>query len=423
VTHTGEAATEVGRRRGAATEVGRLAPFRMGNAYSRDVLYPQGYLYPPAPPPQPPFPPPQHGQLMAGQQVPQLLWVYWDAGEEDTYSELVAASFAAMRKVNPGWKLRILGPDAAEQWGLAPPPHPLSGPPLGNAALGDWFRLGALAMYGGVYLDATMIQFRTLEHWVDRRSDAVQGFQMPEGQVQLDEPATMDSFAIAAQPNSTFIRRWHAHLGEAFRAGTLAWSQQQRPDQVGSLCNQKGSQPDECYWIAGLAWRVTRDELDSDVFPTTLRSSTAIGRPFHYLVQQGENSRSAVTMVLTAQDVPYTDMIKLRKSERNCVRPLTSYYLADEPFEEDGTPTNIAAWLRTTLEAQHDLLQKVNATIDTSEGTCEEPSTAAALIVAIVSIAIVTPILVCCIVLLEKRRKQFLRGATMTEDTELLAKR
>ena len=398
----------------------------MGNQYSQHYLYPQDELYPPTPPPLPPFPPPDDAASSFPTRVPRNLFVYWDnRGEAEGLPEFVAACIASMRRLNPDWTAHLIDPDSAiTRWGLEPPPVPFGGKSLGKAALGDWFRLEALHKYGGVYLDATMIQLRSLEHWVNASSSAVQGYSMPEGWYP-NEPLTMESFAIAAPLNSTFLQRWQGHLGEAFRVGTHAWARQlQRPDLVGSLCepSEEGApapQLGTCFFAIHLAWRLTRDELAADAHPTALVSSTSIGRPFHYLIQADENSKKAVHRVLTAPTtmLTHTDSVKFRSNERNCMKPLSEYF--DEDEENEATkPANIAAWLRKSLEDQPDLLAAVRAPAnETREGECEEPDTWEAFVIAVVCMSACTPVLVCIIILLEKRRR--LRFADM--DTEATA--
>ncbi len=389
------------------------------------TLYPDDYAYPPAPPPAPPLAPLRvHHQGTHQGIIPKLIWAYWDVGEDGTYPEIVASCFALMRQRNPAWTLNIISPIAAQdELGLEPPPVPLSGPPLDRAAKGDWYRLEALHKFGGVYLDATILPFRSVEHWVNTTSTAVQGFAMPEGHLRPDEPITMSTFAIATTANNTFVGRWHSHLRDAFTVGSLQWANDlRRPDLVGSLCDKRSDRyerEDACYFVSNLAWRVTREELAENAHPTILRSSTAIGRPFHYLVDADENSKRAVNILLKAKSVPHTDMVKLRAEERNCVGTLDSYY--DQPVEASGTPTNVAAMLRLSLESEPDLLHSLSLVNETKEGECEAPSMTMELVIGCIAILIGTPIIVCALVLLERvRRQRLAQEQVLGEATSLL---
>ena len=402
------------------------------------ALLPQEYAYPPAPPPDPPLYPYNHNAEVLGpraERVPKRLWTYWEVGADGTYPEIVAACFARMRQLNPTWSLSIISSStAALHYGLSPPPTPMSGAPLGYQSKGDWYRLEALNKYGGVYLDATMLPFRSVEHWVNTTSSAVQGFAMAEGEVGPDEPITMSSFAIATPgpaprgtpgssdrygaANSTFVNRWHSHLRDALTMGSLEWAMNlNRSDLVGSLCDERSyrdKSDESCYFVIGLAWRLTREELDPKVYPTTLRSSTAIGCPFHYLVDADMNSKRAVKTVLNAKAWKYTDMVKLRAEERNCVGELDDYY--DEPCIPKavptpctaslGTPTNVAAMLRLSLEAEPDLLHSVSLTNATKEGECLAPSMPAELAIACIAAVVAVPFIICAFLFLEKGRNR-----------------
>ncbi|KAL3920127.1 MAG: hypothetical protein SGPRY_005369, partial [Prymnesium sp.] len=97
-----------------------------------------------------------------GSVIPRTIFTFWD---EATYPELVAACFASMRKFNPHWGLTILHSGTHL---LPPPPHPPRGSPaLTPQQTADWYRISALATYGGVWMDASALSVGSVDQWVN----------------------------------------------------------------------------------------------------------------------------------------------------------------------------------------------------------------------------------------------------------------
>ena len=78
--------------------------------------------------------------------IPQKLWLFWDT---DPPPEVVDACISRLRRLNPGWEMRVLhlGHDLVLS-GLVPPP-PIAG--LENEHISDWYRINVIARFGGVW--------------------------------------------------------------------------------------------------------------------------------------------------------------------------------------------------------------------------------------------------------------------------------
>ena len=317
----------------------------------------------PAPPPRPPFPPPSARPVVAGE-VPPRLFVYWSG---HTIPEFAAACLAALRRTNPAWNMTILGPDNVKALGLDPPPKPSSGAedPAAAQHTADWYRAEVLAKYGGVYMDASNLNFLPLENWVNMSSPAVQGFNRPANTrfVSEGELAVMENWAIAAPLESQFMSRWRDTFAGALSEGTDAFVLRQDPNVVKSL-NCGGEHPG--YLAQHVCWVLTRNALGQDVAPTRVLSSTDVGRPFHFMLEDNWVSCWVAQNTLKAYRDTYggeTAFLKFRGAERACVSPLWMYSaFSFWPFADPSRP-NIARWLREELEAEPDLLAR--STTDT----------------------------------------------------------
>ena len=161
--------------------------------------------------------------------------MFWN---KPSMPEFVAACVAALRRTNPGWNVTVLNPQTVTALGLRYTPDSLV--PVTEQQRSDWLRLEVLARYGGVYMDASNVNFRSVEHWVNTSSAAVQGFNRPvrgmdNSVVSEGYGPEMESWAIAAPYGSRFAGLWRDNFAAALRNGTEDWVGRQPAEVVGSL--------------------------------------------------------------------------------------------------------------------------------------------------------------------------------------------
>ena len=274
--------------------------------------------------------------------IPRRLWAYWEGA---TIPEMAAACLATLRRTNPTWNLTIMSPDNVAALGLDPPP----GSPAGIADpsrlqhIADWYRVEALARYGGVYMDASNVNLLPLETWVNVSSAAVQGYQRPmetrypsEGAMSEGVLSEMENWAIAAPVDSRFMARWRDHFADGYLAQHVGWV-------------------------------LTRNELSEEEAPTHLISSTDEGRPFHFMIEHGWVSAWVAFYTMQTPRAAFgnkTAFLKFRSAERSCVSPLWTYSAFwFWPFADSGSPS-LAASLRADLEAEPELLRRATSAMD-----------------------------------------------------------
>lgn len=250
--------------------------------------------------------------------VPRRLFTFWHTdpsapkARASADEELVKCCFGLMKRQHPDWEFRVLTPACTDL-----PPPPVADPTtLTGAQLADWYRLCALALYGGVYLDATCITLQPLETWVDLHLDAVQGFTL------VSDLDTMESWAIAAPSGSIFLAKWRDEFGSALRMGTKEYC-----NGLSAGVISAGLRPSLPYLTIHAAWRVVRAAMPHSTH--RLLSPVEAGRPYRHLAEANWDSPKSVRLLFakSAEELAASSgpLIKLRGKERDSVQPLATY--------------------------------------------------------------------------------------------------
>jgi len=267
----------------------------------------------PNPPPFPPFPPPApapRGHV----RFPRHIWTYWDTEE---YPELVAACFAMFRIYNPGYTVTILHENTTL---LPPPPVPQAGPPLTAQQKADWYRINALADFGGIWMDSSNIVVQSIEHWVNVSALELQGFNMPAN-ARFNSEEIMENWAMASPTDCAFTKAWRDEFKLCLETGAEQFVAAQDPAVLGSLANNS-------YLDQHVSWVLTR-EAHPD-YPYSLLSSTDYGRPFYYQMKYQDadgtwDSCKAANEALYSPPPHATAFLKFRGAERGCTGALWTY--------------------------------------------------------------------------------------------------
>jgi hypothetical protein len=291
-------------------------------------------------------------KAVAGETIPRHLWYYWNDPDPPTYVEGMMARTAAL---NNAWN------GTADSWNITvlTAGHSLiiSGeiqlPPVTDLSVehvADWYRLYALAKYGGVWQDAGTIPFHPLDSreggWVDMTSSApVQGFMVPKGWPQ------MENWAFAAPANSPFTAAWLKEYQYALTYGDEAY-------MAANSTRKYLAMPlhlyGETYLLQHACWSVVRyRDFPDEEIPIT--SSVYTGNPFH-VHQVCEWESECVVNKLFSVDRSFfsnTTFIKLRGAERHFLtdslteQVASGSWLAQEIL--DAVPSNLD---RVTLERE-----------------------------------------------------------------------
>jgi len=145
--------------------------------------------------------------------IPRRLFTFWRS-EDDTIPAIVAACIASMRTQNPKWEITVM--DYGHPGLELPPKQSTMMSPMMQS---DWYRLVALAEYGGVWMDATMVASLPLGHgWPDMRSQTFQAFNCPDHD-NMTRPDCIESFTFAAPPKNQMVIAWRDEFRTALTMG------------------------------------------------------------------------------------------------------------------------------------------------------------------------------------------------------------
>ena len=157
----------------------------------------------------------------APRQIPKMIWIYWDRGEENA-PELVQDCISSWRTHNPSWDIRVLNSDNAAQ--AVDLPHDPSKLPVQSYA--DLLRLRLLRQHGGVWADATTYCLAPLDDWLPVVAQrGFFAFTWTKNDAWLIWPGvrrTMTNWFLASEPDGQFISLWE-------KASFTYWEGRVRP--------------------------------------------------------------------------------------------------------------------------------------------------------------------------------------------------
>jgi len=137
--------------------------------------------------------------------IPKIIWLYW---HEDKISSITAElCIKLIKSLHPSFEVHLLNNTTIANY---LPDFPQDVMEKAPNFVSDLVRLMLIEHYGGIYLDATVLLSKPIDwalklHQHDR-SDAVL-YYTDENTVDQEFPM-VESWFIAAQPNSQFIRAW-----------------------------------------------------------------------------------------------------------------------------------------------------------------------------------------------------------------------
>ena len=133
--------------------------------------------------------------------IPNVVWVYWEQGL-DRAPRIVQDCVASWGLLNPELQVRVLDSNAVDE--LLPDLGESSAYSASVQLRSDQIRLGLLAKYGGIWVDATLYCTKPLRDWLD--------FERWPGLCLAPVPDSsdkyFDTFFLASRPGNHFIARW-----------------------------------------------------------------------------------------------------------------------------------------------------------------------------------------------------------------------
>lgn len=206
-----------------------------------------------------------HDQPGDNTSVPNRIFTMWD---QMPLPAFIAANIASWHRANPRWPITLLTLDNVQQHGLDPPPMNDFGDVRMSTVqrLSDWYRVQAVAKYGGVWMEATTISFAPIESWVDPGHQGVTGFvDSSYREAHIDVYSSSPSMLMelelfAAPPRHPLMVAWQSSLGRAFSMGFQPYMDS-IPVDVAAEDLHRGPFTSN---VAAVAWRQAAQELGVD---------------------------------------------------------------------------------------------------------------------------------------------------------------
>jgi Capsular polysaccharide synthesis protein len=244
--------------------------------------------------------------------IPKIIWTYW---HELPQPNLVTLCQQNWQRYAPDHEVRVLHKNTILEWIPSHNiPHFFSELPAYRQA--DWIRLQLLSLYGGIWIDASIILTQDL-NWVhdiqqQEKSEYV-GFYI-NLYTRFHQQPIVENWFMAAVVGSGFIRELTLEFNRALTLGEQAYlteiRQSGRSEQVIQLLTSKM----QTYLIMHVAASKVLDQNTEPYRLTLYRAEdTALG--FHHLLEW-RKSKLHVRFALTPCPKRLSFLVKLRGGER-----------------------------------------------------------------------------------------------------------
>jgi hypothetical protein len=152
--------------------------------------------------------------------IPKLIWTYWDSPEPPKIVKLIIEN---RTKVLKDYESHTLSEETLKDF-ISPEDIPANYSKLMPQHKGDWIRLKLLSLYGGVWLDASIIvnnlnDFTSLYDESVLKQSEYTGFYVDLGKNSKGMPAYVDNWFIMAPINSNLIKMWLLEYESAIDMG------------------------------------------------------------------------------------------------------------------------------------------------------------------------------------------------------------
>ncbi len=172
--------------------------------------------------------------------LPKRIWAYWSS---DNPPELVSACMSSWTKFNPDYDVVLVTPDNIARYVDAVPDNFAAQSPQRQS---DWARLALLAAHGGIYMDATMVvsgDISFISDLLDADQAEAFGYYLNRWTRDSSRPV-IESWMLAARPNSAFMNDWKNEFEHAIRLGAKGYVRSLKSEGNFGLLRQGISAPE-----------------------------------------------------------------------------------------------------------------------------------------------------------------------------------
>lgn len=250
---------------------------------------------------------------LKGTEIPKIIWSFWDSDEIPPFIQKCVYTW---KKFNPEYTInfmtkstlgKYLGEEEAQNlinWKFNDSPQRLS----------DLVRLSAVSKFGGIWVDASVVCFKSFNWISEEQSDCIV-FSIKE----LSEDPTIESWFIAATPEHSYVVAWN----KEFRGIDQYESVDEYITKSGT--NQDAIAYNVNYLVVYLCARKVYHDLGED----SVKILGAAQGPYEYMVKGGIKSLCDSR----------NSFAKFRKDERAEMTPEVEACIFN-PGEKQDAPDN-----------------------------------------------------------------------------------
>lgn len=153
--------------------------------------------------------------------IPKIIWMYWD----NQRPEFIEKCIKNVQNLNPAYQLIILNNDNLHKYSnIAFSKYPQLTPQLQS----DLLRLDLLYHHGGIWLDASVILYQSLD-WIEElchtNHTSSFGYYRSENTTVKKFPV-IESWLLATEQNNPFFKLWFDELDYAVKFGIKNYIQE-----------------------------------------------------------------------------------------------------------------------------------------------------------------------------------------------------
>lgn len=136
---------------------------------------------------------------------PKTIWTYWN---EDPLPDFISSCIDTWRKENPEYKVNIVTNENLESFVGFKEAHAIKNWKYNDShqRMSDLVRLSVLPKFGGIWLDASIICYESLD-WVFAENSKPKVYSIPE--LSTPDDPLIESWFIACKPGDPFVTKWN----------------------------------------------------------------------------------------------------------------------------------------------------------------------------------------------------------------------
>lgn len=137
--------------------------------------------------------------------VPRIIWSYWSSHD---LPETVKLCMKSWQKYNPNYEIRMMHKDTYAQYVTTLPNEIANHPNFNDCPqhFADLVRIYAIAEHGGVWCDASILMYESLDNILPQNFDYELFAYFVRPKISIYP--VIENWFFAAPPGSEFVRRW-----------------------------------------------------------------------------------------------------------------------------------------------------------------------------------------------------------------------